>query len=76
MLQVEVSMDAVFWAVQNVTTKRKHSLQSQLDLHHFGFHMWLQISYHVTNADLFIIEQFKIYVIFILINRSHENRSL
>lgn len=69
-------MGAVFWAVQNVTAKRKHSLQSQLDLHHFGFHMSLQISYHVTNADLFIIEQFTIYVILILIIRSPENRSL
>lgn len=69
-------MRAVFWAVQNVTTKRKHSLQSLLNLHRFGFHIWLQTSYHVINADLFIIEQFTNDVILIPVNRFHENRSL
>lgn len=69
------SVGAICCAVENVTTKRKHSLRSLLNLHCFGFHMWLQIRYHVINGDLFIREQLPSYAILILINKSRENKS-
>lgn len=41
------------------TYSPQHSLQPLLNFQCFGFHSWLQISYHVINPDLFITEHFQ-----------------